>query len=114
MTTRNTVTGRFMVDTSNAPESSAGKFPTRRRIPVEDWSAVDTMPGMEVPRYAPESDDLAPGGPLPMHRRIATLVPPEDDASTVYGNRQGALTRGAARRQGGDMDPIGYLTGAEA
>ena len=49
-----------------------------------------------------------------MHRRIATLVPPEDDASTVYGNRQGALTRGAARRQGGDMDPIGYLTGAEA
>jgi hypothetical protein len=115
MTQRDTVSGRFtkVVDTSNVPESSAGKFPTRRQIPIEDMSARDVRAGMERAKYGPSADELAQGDPWPVHRRLAVMVSPDDDAATVYGNVQGALTREAARRQGGPFDPVTYLTGAD-
>jgi hypothetical protein len=110
---RDRVTGRFAVDTSNSRESHEGKFPTRTELDITNTSADDVRPGFERPRHGPESDDLAPGGPWPVHRRLPVLTPEEDDAFTTYGNRQGLLTRDAARRQGGPYDPTAWLTGAD-
>jgi len=118
-------TGRWIVDTSNTPLSSSGRFATQRDLDLAIQGADPSRLAYELtgrdeddaPRsaagWAPKvADDLARGyGPV-MHRR-ATLVPPDETASTVYaGHAQGALTRAAAR-SAGPMDPSGWLTGAD-
>lgn len=85
---------------------------------IED---VDNVSGAASPstidhaRYAPEADDLAQGGSRsPLRARNAELVPQEqDEALTRYGNRQGAVSRAAARRSAARWDdPTPWLTGA--
>jgi hypothetical protein len=79
----------------------------------ENVSASDVRPGMEVPRHAPDADDLA-GRPYPgaLRPRGALLVQGDEEARTRYGI-QGALGREAARSNAGPMDPIRYITGAD-
>jgi hypothetical protein len=80
---------------------------------IENVSASDVRPGMEVARHAPDDDDLAQGcQSSPLRPRGAVLVAGDDEARTKYGV-QGALSREAARMYAGPMDPSAYLTGAD-
>jgi hypothetical protein len=105
MAIRNKVTGRF---TRPVPGVDAESRFDPMADSVEDItniSAADVPPGLEIPRYAPAADEIASGGPWPLHRRIPVMVTPDDG-----GNAQGAITRAAAR-DSGPMDPSLALVG---
>jgi hypothetical protein len=103
-------TGRFARPVANVDATSRFGPMGDSVEDIENVSAADVMPGMSRPRHAPEADG---GGWWPLHRRIATLVPPDESATTVYANDHGSVMREVARHGGSPFDPTQWLTGAD-
>lgn len=86
---------------------------------IENISAADVRPDMEVPRYAPSADLVAQGGESsPLHPRTARLIDAQRNAGVTEVRaipRREMLHREAmieaAGPRAGDMDPIPYLIG---
>ena len=112
--------GRFrLADTTNAPQSAAGKFDTMQELDVTTqpegyaYELVGRDESSAGPRYAAPwmADNFGVTGAR-LRSRNSVMVHPDELAADDYGVHNEVIR--SAARNSGPLDPSGYLTGLPA